>query len=103
METELDSFSPRHAVVLTTTGASIPWSSFVVGANAVKRITLNEYGQVAVYFESGLIVRLVGMTDSTGVERVNVAPLADPVHDARVAAVLSNAQQRQVVQKGQRR
>lgn len=68
MATELESFSPRHAVV-GYGGASKNWPAFVVGVEGVKRIVLNEHGHVSVTFENGDVLRLVGTTDAWGVEK----------------------------------
>lgn len=59
METELESFHPRHAIMLIEGESTSAVGSFTRGRAGVRRITINDANQVRVEFESKPALRCV--------------------------------------------
>lgn len=77
METELESFHPRHAVMLIEGDSTIAVGSFIRGRDGVRRITINDANKIRVEFESKPALRCA-MSDGWCRERAAKAETMPP-------------------------
>lgn len=66
-ETELESFHPRHHVMVVEGDSTTAWASFVRGKEGVTRVTINDANQVRIVREGRPTLRVV-MSDGYVVE-----------------------------------